>query len=54
MQRFLRDNDSLGTAPRMMYKEKERFGTTLGGCFSLCARCGLTFYVIVMVIAFSI
>jgi hypothetical protein len=35
-----------------MYKEKERFGTTLGGCFSLCARCGLTFYVIVMVIAF--
>lgn len=52
MQRFLRDKDALGTSPKMNYKKSETFGTTLGGCFSVCANAGIAFYVVIAMFAF--
>ena len=52
MQKFLRDNDSLGATPQMTYKKSESFGTTLGGCLSVCANIGIAFYVIIALLAF--
>ena len=52
MQRFLRDYDALGTSPKMNYKKSETFGTTLGGCCSVCANAGIAFYVVIALFAF--
>lgn len=52
MQRFLRDNDALGTSPKMNYKKSETFGTTFGGCCSVCANAGIAFYVVIAMVAF--
>ena len=52
MKKFLRNNDSLGSWPKMNYKSKQVFGTTLGGCCSLIVNITLGLYVGVILIGF--
>ena len=52
MKKYLREEDVLGTWPKMTYKKHEVFGTTCGGCLSICAKIGIGFYVAVIFISF--
>ncbi len=54
MKQFFRERDGLGYKPQMTYKRKEKFGTTIGGCFSCCAQLFVLTYVGTIIAAFII
>lgn len=52
MRKFLRESDKLGYSPQMSYKKNASFGTSIGGCSSLCARCFTFSYTIIILVGF--
>ena len=52
MKEYFRDKDGLGTWPKMNYKGKEMYGTTVGGMFSCAATLFVWFYVCTVLGAF--
>ena len=52
MNQFFRERDSMGFTPQMTYKGREKYGTTLGGCFSCCVTIFVTTYVGLVIWAF--
>ena len=52
MKQYFRDRDGLGATPQMTYKKNETYGTTLGGCCSVCCRFFILFYVSLVIVGF--
>ena len=52
MKKFLRNNDLLGTWPKMTYKASPVFGTSIGGCCSMTINTFLGLYIGVILIGF--
>ena len=52
MKNYFRRRDQLADAPGMTYKGEETYGTTIGGCCSLCASIFIFFYVSLILINF--
>ena len=52
MRKFLREVDQLGHSPQMTFKKNSTFGTSIGGCCSLSAKCLTWSYTIIMLVGF--
>ena len=52
MKKFLRNNDWLGTWPKMTYKASPVFGTSIGGCCSMTVNIFMGLYIGVILIGF--
>ena len=52
MKQYLRDKDGLGSSPHMTYKKNATFGTSVGGCCTLCANLFIICYLVIVLFGF--
>ena len=52
MKSYFRENDGLVTQPQFTYKKGKAFGTSLGGCCTMCGTIFICTYMVIMAFGF--